>query len=148
MILNFFGMNMSLDLLKTLLMKREEYMMMRDEILRRIMPLDTIDLYKNENAIVELYGSYLRIFMKTDKETYFVAMGERNGEILISVSGGGVPIPFATDFRSLPKEIKDAIREMLENQETVRKIEKIINELDKEIEKYKIILATLEMLEK
>jgi hypothetical protein len=75
-------------------------------------------------------------------------MGERNGEILISVSGGGVPIPFATDFRSLPKEIKDAIREMTENQEIVRKIEKMINELNREIEKYKIILATIEMLEK
>jgi len=141
-------MNMNLDLLKTLLMKREEYMMMRDEILRRIMPLDTIELFKNEKTIVDLYGSYLRIFMKKDKETYFITMGERNGEILISVSGGGVPIPFATDFRSLPKEIKDAIREMLENQETVKKIEKIINELNKEIEKYKIILATIEMLEK
>jgi len=139
---------MNLDLLKTLLMKREEYMMMRDEILRRIMPLDTIELFKNEKTIVDLYGSYLRIFMKKDKETYFITMGERNGEILISVSGGGVPIPFATDFRSLPKEIKDAIREMLENQETVKKIEKIINELNKEIEKYKIILATIEMLEK
>jgi hypothetical protein len=141
-------MNMNLDLLRTLLMKREEYMMMRDEVLRRIRPLDTIDLYENKHVAVDLYGSYLRIFMKTDKETYFVTMGEKNGEILISVSGGGVPIPFATDFKSLPKEIKDVIREMTENREIVRKIEKIINELDKEIEKYKIMLTTIEMLEK
>jgi hypothetical protein len=139
---------MNLDLLKTLLMKREELMRLRDEILRRIMPLDTIDLFKNENTIVELYGSYLKILIKTGREIYFVTMGERNGEILISVSGGGVPIPFATDFRSLPKEIKDAIKEMTENQEIVRKIEKMINELNREIEKYKIILATIEMLEK
>ena len=139
---------MNLDLLKTLLIKREELMRLRDEILRRIMPLDTIDLFKNENTIVELYGSYLKILIKTGREIYFVTMGERNGEILISVSGGGVPIPFATDFRNLPKEIKDAIREMTENQEIVRKIEKMINELNKEIEKYKIILATIEMLEK
>lgn len=139
---------MNLDLLKTLLMKREEYTMMRDEVLRHIKPLDIIDLYENKHVVVDLYGSYLRIFMKTDKETYFVTMGEKDGEILISVSGGGVPIPFATDFRSLPKEIKDVIREMIENQEIVRKIEKMINELDKEIEKYKIILATIEMLEK
>jgi hypothetical protein len=129
-------------------MKREELMRLRDEILRRIMPLDTIDLFKNENTIVELYGSYLKILIKTGREIYFVTMGERNGEILISVSGGGVPIPFATDFRSLPKEIKDAIKEMTENQEIVRKIEKMINELNREIEKYKIILATIEMLEK
>ncbi len=139
---------MSLDLLKTLLRKREEYAMMRDEVLRHIKPLDIIDLYENKHMVVNLYGSYLRIFMKTDKETYFVTIGEKDREILISVSGGGVPIPFATDFRSLPKEIKDAIREMTENPEVVKKIEKIINELNREIEKYKIILATIEMLEK